>query len=95
MSSLAPRQLQVLRLMAGGLTAPAIARHLDIAECSVKTHQQKLFVALGVHTGPHAVAVAYERGILPADPAVAAAVALLHASEQHGWRLALIPWEPA
>lgn len=89
------RQLDVLRLMASGHTAPAIAQHLGIAESSVKTHQQHLFAALGVHTGPHAVAVAYQRGILATDPAITTAAELLHASQQHGWRLAVVPWENA
>jgi DNA-binding NarL/FixJ family response regulator len=63
-SSLSPRELDVLRLIAGGATNQAAARALLVSEATIKTHLIHLYDKLGVRDRAAAVAVAYERGIL-------------------------------
>lgn len=93
MSTLSPRQLQVLRLIAAGHDTPAIARQLHVSQSTVRTTRANLFEKLGVHNAPHAIAVAYHRGILAADPEIETAAALLRTAAETGHRLALVPWE--
>jgi two-component system nitrate/nitrite response regulator NarL len=40
--ALSPRELEVLRLIAQGLSAPAIAARLQLATTTVRTHAQRL-----------------------------------------------------
>lgn len=63
---LTERQTQVLHLAAQGLTTRAIAAQLWITTDTAKTHMLHACKALGATTRAQAVAVAYERGILPA-----------------------------
>jgi len=53
---LSPRQNDVLALMAQGLTNKEIARHLRLAEGTVKVHVNALYRALGAHNRVSAVA---------------------------------------
>lgn len=64
-ATLSPRQLEVLRLVADGLTIPQIARTLGLSYHSVQTHLSRTYAALGVVCAPHAVAIAYQHGLLP------------------------------
>jgi len=89
---LPPQELDVLRGMADGLTTPDIAARLEVSHGTVRGWQQQLYRRLGVSTGPHAVAVAYQRGILAVDPGVTAAAALLRKAAELGFRLAVVPW---
>jgi DNA-binding NarL/FixJ family response regulator len=57
------RELQVLRLLASGLGAPAIARELVITSKTVSTHIQRILAKLGVHNQAQAVAAAYRLGL--------------------------------
>lgn len=95
MSDLSPRQLQVLRLVADGHTTERIAQELLIGFATVKTTIAYLFRKLDVHTSAQAVHVAYQRGILLAEPADADAVALVRLAERMGYRIALVPLEDA
>jgi len=61
-----PRELEVLRGVARGLSNADIGRDLFIGEATVKTHLQRAFAKLGVDDRTHAVTVAIERGLLPA-----------------------------
>lgn len=61
---LSVRELQVLRLVADGLTNQSIARTLLISTSTVKTHLEHLFAKLGVRGRAPAVRVAIERGQL-------------------------------
>ncbi len=64
LGALSPRELEVLRLVAGGATNRAVARQLFVSEATVKTHLLHLYDKLGVRDRAAAVAVAYERGLL-------------------------------
>jgi DNA-binding NarL/FixJ family response regulator len=58
------RELEVLRLLAQGLTNRAIARRLHVSEATVKTHLVHAFSKLGVDDRTAAVTAALERGLL-------------------------------
>lgn len=58
------REMEVLRLVAGGSTNREIAEALFVSEATVKTHLLHLFAKLGVNDRAAAVAVAFERGLL-------------------------------
>lgn len=62
--SLSTRELEVLSLVAKGLSNKEIARELKISEATVKTHLLHTFGKLGVDDRTAAVTVALERGIL-------------------------------
>lgn len=71
---LSARELEVLDLLAGGLTAHAIARRLAVSERTVHKHVGSIYRKLDVHDRLVAVARARELGIL-ADPGSPAAPA--------------------
>jgi two-component system nitrate/nitrite response regulator NarL len=54
----------VLQLIAGGLSAPAIAVELEISATTVKTHLAHLYEKLGVSDRAAAVAEGMRRGLL-------------------------------
>jgi DNA-binding NarL/FixJ family response regulator len=58
---LTPRELEVLRAMARGLTNKMIARDLDISPHTVKFHVESLLRKLGVRSRTEAVGRAMER----------------------------------
>ncbi|WP_036270148.1 response regulator [Meiothermus rufus] len=62
--SLSVRELEVLSLVAKGLSNKEIARKLKISEATVKTHLLHTFGKLGVDDRTAAVTAALERGIL-------------------------------
>jgi DNA-binding CsgD family transcriptional regulator len=62
------REVDVLRLLADGLTTQQIGNRLFIAGCTVKTHTARLRQMLGAATNAHLVAIAYQLGLLYADP---------------------------
>jgi two-component system nitrate/nitrite response regulator NarL len=61
---LTPREDQILRLTADGMSAPDIARQLHLGATTVKTHLQRVYEKLGVSDRAAAVAEAMRRGIL-------------------------------
>ncbi|MET9088006.1 response regulator transcription factor [Streptomyces sp. NPDC004237] len=61
---LTPREVQVLDLVARGLSNSEIGRELYIGEATVKTHLLRTFVKLGVNDRTAAVTIALSRGIL-------------------------------
>lgn len=63
-SILTERESQMLRLMADGLSNPAIARRLHISLPTVKTHIRHLFEKLGTSDRAASVAEAMRRGLL-------------------------------
>lgn len=62
------RELEVLALVARGLTNRAVARALSISEATVKTHLVHLFGKLGVDDRTAAVTVGLRRGLIRLDP---------------------------
>jgi DNA-binding NarL/FixJ family response regulator len=61
------RELEVLALVARGMTNRAVARALAISEATVKTHLVHVFGKLGVDDRTAAVTAALERGLLRLD----------------------------
>jgi two-component system nitrate/nitrite response regulator NarL len=61
---LTPREDQILRMTADGMSAPDIARCLHLGATTVKTHLQRVYEKLGVSDRAAAVAEAMRRGIL-------------------------------
>jgi DNA-binding NarL/FixJ family response regulator len=61
--ALSPRELQVLRLVAKGLSNPEIGRELSISEATVKTHLLRAFAKLGVSDRTAAVTTALAAGL--------------------------------
>jgi len=62
--SLSPRETEVLRLVAQGLSNPEIAGTLFLGEATIKTHLLHAFEKLGVSDRTRAVTKAMELGLL-------------------------------
>lgn len=61
---LSDRELDVLRLMAEGLSNPAIAKRLYLSTNTLKAHAQNIYIKLDVHNRMEAVNKARELGLL-------------------------------
>jgi two-component system nitrate/nitrite response regulator NarL len=61
---LSPREAEVLRFLADGLSAPQIARELHLSPSTVKTHLQRLYERLEVSDRAAAVAEGMRRGLI-------------------------------
>src|SRR5262249_28069164 len=62
--ALSPREHDVLRGLARGLSGPQIAAELHLAPSTVKTHLQRLYERLGVSDRAAAVAEGMRRGLI-------------------------------
>ncbi|HKU57606.1 MAG TPA: response regulator transcription factor [Gaiellaceae bacterium] len=68
LGELTPRELEVLRFVARGLSNSDIARRLVLGEATVKTHVARIFQKLDLHDRAQAVVMAYETGLVaPGD----------------------------
>ena len=66
--SLTGRELEVLRMVAKGLSNKAIAASLNIAEVTVKLHVSHVLEKLNVKDRTEAATAAVQRGIISLDP---------------------------
>jgi DNA-binding NarL/FixJ family response regulator len=69
LAELTPRELEVLRLLARGMSNTDIARALFVGDATVKTHVARIFFKLDLHDRAQAVVLAYETGLVePGSP---------------------------
>ncbi|MGW6533990.1 response regulator [Streptomyces venezuelae] len=64
LGALTLREVEVLKLIAGGLTNAEIAERLYISEATVKTHLNRTMSKLDLDSRAQAVVVAYETGLV-------------------------------
>jgi DNA-binding NarL/FixJ family response regulator len=62
--TLSPREVDVLRLIAGGNTNKQIAAQLSLTEETVKSHVRSILSKLGANDRTHAVFIGLQRGII-------------------------------
>src|SRR5437870_1730993 len=88
--SLTARELEVLRLLAGGLTQADIANQLLISGKTVGTHIEHILMKLDVPSRAQAVAVAYRENLV--EPTVAMpTITLTTASRPSSFGPSLLP----
>jgi len=63
-AALSPREIQVLKLLAEGLSTKSLAQNLNISHFTARNHIQNILVKLDLHSKAQAVSYAFKRGLL-------------------------------
>ena len=64
LARLSPRELEVLALIAQGMSNTAIREHLVLSEATVKTHVSRILMKTGCHDRAQAVTLAFRTGLV-------------------------------